>query len=297
MLCADGHVTGPETGGHSEWSGGQRLGSGEPAQSVCSLQRGTAVLPIQAAAATGIGTRARRRTLFDTGSMKRDRWLLCDADDTLWENNVFFEEAIAEFIAYIDHPEFSPAEVREELDRVEIRNIKLHGYGTDNFAHNLVECYELFRERPASSAERRRLVGMTDRIRNSPIRLIPGVTETLDELRERYLLGLVTKGKIEEQLSKLERSGLKDRFDYIRTLPEKDAESYRTVISETGADPGVTWMIGNSPKSDIKPALEAGLGAVLVPNENTWGLEVVTIPKSHPRFRLVERFSDLTSIF
>ena len=229
--------------------------------------------------------------------MERDRWLLCDADDTLWENNIFFEEAIAEFIAYVDHPDLSPAEVRAELDRVEIRNIKLNGYGTDNFARNMVECYEMFRARRASSEERRRLFGMTDRIRNCPIRLIPGVAETLDELRQRYLLGLVTKGKTEEQLSKLERSGLKDRFDYVRTLPEKDVESYRTVISETGADPDVTWMIGNSPKSDINPALEAGLGAVLVPNENTWNLEVVSIPKSYPRFRLVERFGDLTSIF
>ena len=235
--------------------------------------------------------------LFDTGQMMRHRWLLCDADDTLWENNVYFEEAIAEFISYVDHPDLAPAEVRRELDLVEARNIELNGYGTDNFARNLVECYEQFRGRRASGDERSRLIGMTDRIRNSPIRLMPGVRETLEELGRRYRLGLVTKGQFDEQRSKLLRSGLKDRFDYVKTVREKDVECYRAVVRETGADPATTWMIGNSPKSDINPALQAGLGAVLVPSENTWSLEMQSIPQSHDRFRLVRRFTDLTAIF
>ncbi len=237
------------------------------------------------------------RDVSDTGQMKRPRWLLCDADDTLWENNVYFEGAIAEFILYVDHPELPPAEVRRELDRIEARNIKLNGYGTDNFARNLVECYERFRGRGASVDERGRLIGMTDQIRNSPIELIPGVRDTLNELGRRYRLGLVTKGQADEQRSKLLRSGLQDRFDYFKTVPEKDVECYRMVIRETGADPASTWMIGNSPKSDINPALQAGLGAVLVPSENTWSLEMQSIPESHERFRLVQRFSDLTGIF
>lgn len=229
--------------------------------------------------------------------MPKLRWLLFDADDTLWENNVYFEEAIEEFIRYVDHPQLPPAEVRRVLDRVESRNIKVNGYGTDNFVRNLVECYEGFRNRPASAEERCRLAGMADRIRNRPIELIPGVTETLGELCQRHCLGLVTKGQVDEQNAKLRRSGLMDRFDYVTTVPEKDVECYRTVIRETGADPASTWMIGNSPKSDINPALQAGLGAVLVPCENTWSLEMQPIPESHVRFRLVRRFSDLTSIF
>ena len=229
--------------------------------------------------------------------MARDRWLLCDADDTLWENNVYFEEAIAEFVEYVDHPTLSPVQVREELDAVELRNIKLRGYGTDNFARNLVECFEGLKGRSASPLERERLQRMTDRIRNSPMVLIQGVPETLDELRRRYRLGLITKGQVEEQRSKLEQSGLEDRFDYVKFAPEKDSQCYRAVIREIEADAASTWMIGNSPKSDINPALEAGLGAVLIPNENTWTLEVQSVPETHDRFRLLRRFSDLTSIF
>ena len=233
----------------------------------------------------------------DTGSMDRADWLLCDADDTLWENNIFFEEAIREFVEYADHPSMSAAEVRENLDTVEARNIKLHGYGAKNFARNLLECYEGLRGRPPTDDERRRLAGMTDRIVNAPVEPISGVPETLAKLRRRYRLGLVTKGDYAEQRSKLDRSGLARAFEYVANVPEKDAECYRTVVREVGADARRTWMIGNSPKSDINPALEAGLGAVLVRNENTWRLEMQAVPVGHKRFRLVDRFSDLASIF
>lgn len=239
----------------------------------------------------------KRRACRILIQVMRLRWLLFDADDTLWENNVYFEEAIADFIQYVDHPDLSPPEVRQELDRVEARNIKLNGYGTDNFARNLVECFEGFRGRRATVEERGRLIAMTDRIRNGPIELYPGVQDTLSELGRRHRLGLVTKGQVREQRSKLRRSGLVDRFEYVTTVPEKDVECYRMVIRETGADPASTWMIGNSPKSDINPALRAGLGAVLVPCENTWSLEMQPIPEPHGRFRLVRRFSELASMF
>ncbi len=224
-------------------------------------------------------------------------WLLCDADDTLWENNVYFEQAIEEFIDYVDHPVLSPSAVRERLDRVESRNIKLHGYGVKNFARNLKECYETLKERPAREDEISRLRGMVRRIVEGAVEPIPGVLETLRELAGRYRLGLVTKGDYDEQHAKLERSGLQEWFVYVANVPEKDVGCYQSVVGTIEADPSRTWMIGNSPKSDINPALEAGLGAVLVRNDNTWRLEMQDIPEGHERFRSVDRFCDLTSIF
>ena len=224
-------------------------------------------------------------------------WLLLDADDTLWENNIFFEEAIEDFIAFVDHAELGPDAVRQELDCVETRNIKVNGYGAGNFANNLVECYELLRGRSADDAEHERLHALTLRIRNHPIRLFPGVEETLDDLGARHRLGLVSKGDNTEQRSKLERSGLEDRFEFAFIVREKDADCYRSIVREIGADAENAWMIGNSPKSDIVPALEAGLGAVLVPNENTWRLEVRPLPKAHDRFRVVQEFADLAAVF
>lgn len=235
--------------------------------------------------------------MLDTGSVASVPWLICDADDTLWENNVYFEQAISEFIGYLDHPRLSPAAVRRRLDEIESRNIKLRGYGTKNFARNLVECFETLGGRPASEAQRRRIVGMTDRISSGEIELLPGVAKTLAELRRRHRLALLTKGDPEEQRSKLERSGLSGFFKPAATVPEKDVECYRTLVKQIDADPAATWMIGNSPKSDINPALEAGLGAVLVPNASTWSLEVQAVPEFHERFRKVERFADLATLF
>lgn len=224
-------------------------------------------------------------------------WLLFDADDTLWENNIYFEAAIEEFIAYVDHPHLNPTEVRKELDAIEARSIKTHGYGTANFSRNLIACYEQFRGRSCSDGERQRLLGMTERIWHHPIELIPGVQDTLSALTRRHPLGLVTKGAFEEQQAKLARSGLRGYFRYVANVREKDRACYQTVIGEIGCEIERTWMIGNSPKSDINPALEAGLGAVWVPHRSTWSLEIEPVPKSHRRLRVVKRFSDLASMF
>src|SRR3974377_162542 len=84
---------------------------------------------------------------------------------------------------------------------------------------------------------------------------------------------MVTKGNITEQLGKVERSGLRDYFTAIEVVAEKDAAAYRNVVEKYGLISDITWMVGNSPKSDINPALEAGLHAVFVPHLNTWMLE------------------------
>lgn len=238
-----------------------------------------------------------RDALFDTELMTQPLWLLLDADDTLWENNIFFEETIEEFIAFVDHSALSPAEVREALDQVEACNIKKNGYGSENFTNNLIECFENLRGRPATPDERIRLHAMTDRIRKHPIRLMPDVLETLAELGDRHHLALVSKGDRAEQIDKLDRSGLKKCFEHYYVVHEKDAACYRSIVREIGIDADQAWMIGNSPKSDIHPALEAGLGAVFVPHPSTWSLEVRPLPDPSDRFRVVERFRDLASIF
>src|SRR5438128_2991691 len=68
--------------------------------------------------------------------------LLLDADDTLWENNIYFERAIAQFIGFLDHKQHTPDEVREILNQVERGSILTHGYGLISFAHSLVSTFE-----------------------------------------------------------------------------------------------------------------------------------------------------------
>jgi len=199
--------------------------------------------------------------------------LLIDADDTLWENNIYFERAITDFISFLNHHQYTPDEVRHVLYDVERENIRQHGYGMHSFANALAICFEKLSVEPVTPELHESIRSIAYKIAEHPMEFLPDVPETLAELARRHRLFMVTKGNITEQLGKVERSGLRDYFTAIEVVAEKDAAAYRNVVEKYGLIPDITWMIGNSPKSDINPALEAGLHAVFVPHHNTWMLE------------------------
>ncbi len=225
------------------------------------------------------------------------QFLLIDADDTLWENNVYFERAFDEFVDFLDHSRLTPSEVREVLDSIELENTRAHGYGSRSFGRNLCQCFEHLAERHYTPGDLEQVSAIAHRIMDRPIELLAGVRETLAYLTSRHRLMLFTKGHSEEQLLKFERSALGDYFHGVQVVREKDADAYREIVRRRSLPLDETWMIGNSPKSDIRPALEAGLRAVLVPHENTWSLEIADLPKPSPRFHIVERFTDLQRLF
>jgi len=143
----------------------------------------------------------------------------------------------------------------------------------NSFALALVRCFEQLSVEPLTPALHDTIRGFAYAIAEHPMEILPEVPETLADLAQRHHLFLVTKGNITEQTGKFERSGLKAHFTAIEVLAEKDAATYRGVVEKYGLVRDLTWMIGNSPKSDINPALEAGLHAVFVPHHNTWMLE------------------------
>ncbi len=199
--------------------------------------------------------------------------LLIDADDTLWENNIYFERAIAAFISYLDHRVHTPAEVRSHLNTVERATIDAHGYGLQSFRRSLVTCFEQLADGPLSEEKRARIHTFAQSIADQEIELLPGVADTLADLAQRHRILLVTKGNPDEQHDKLRRSGLAPHFAAVEVLPEKHDEAYRSLSSRHGFEAATTWMIGNSPKSDINPALAAGLHAIFIPHDFTWVLE------------------------
>jgi putative hydrolase of the HAD superfamily len=221
--------------------------------------------------------------------------LLIDADDTLWENNIYFERAIANFISFLDHREHTPEAVRLILNEVERESIVTHGYGLHSFTHSLIETFERLSVEPVTPELHERIRSFAHQIADHPIEIIDGVPETLDHLGKQHHLIMMTKGNPTEQSGKVERSGLKDYFAAIEIVAEKDESTYRSAIAKYALDAESTWMVGNSPKSDINPALAAGLHAVFVPHGNTWILEhenLGTAP-ANQRLLVVERFSDL----
>ena len=219
--------------------------------------------------------------------------LIVDADDTLWENNIYFEQAFDRFIEFLSHSTMSPPEVRAVLDEIELANNRVHGYGSRNFARNLCQCYERLVERDIGGDDLNTILALAEQIMSQPVELIEGVRETLEYLALRHDLTLFTKGHPEEQKLKIDRSGLSIYFGHTAIVKEKDAPSYRRLVEERGIDASVAWMIGNSPKSDINPALEAGLNAVYVPHERTWHLEHTELATGPGRLLVVDRFPDL----
>ena len=225
--------------------------------------------------------------------------LLIDADDTLWENNIYFERAIARFISFLNHHEYSPQQVREILNRVEHESILTHGYGLHSFAHSLVETFERLSVEPLTPELHKTIQSFAHTIAEHPIEMLPGVPETLQYLAGRHHLILVTKGALAEQSSKVERSGLKTYFSAVEIVSEKDTATYSSITAKYQLAPDSTWMIGNSPKSDINPALAAGLNAVFIPHDHTWVLEHEELAPAPPSLQLIilDKFPDLRNHF
>ncbi len=201
--------------------------------------------------------------------------LIFDADDTLWDSNIHFLEAQAEFLETLgrvghgDH-----AAIHAALRTHELAIIEEVGYGRRPYVMALHRVVEDIVHPDLHEEVRPVVASIGERLLERHCELLPGVEETLAELAGRHRLLLFTKGQPSEQLRKLERSGLRDFFSRVGVPLEKDVAAYRRLVAQAGLDPAHTVMIGNSPRSDINPAIQAGLrSAVYVPHPHTWELE------------------------
>ncbi|HTW24981.1 MAG TPA: HAD family hydrolase, partial [Candidatus Baltobacteraceae bacterium] len=198
--------------------------------------------------------------------------LLIDADDTLWENNIFFEKTIDDFITQLEHLGYTREYIRHILNETEHRNIRQHGYGVRSFRRSLEDTYLKL----AGNSARREIVKEIERMAKeleaTPPHIMDGVPETLAYLAKHHRLILLTKGEPAEQAAKVERSGLQSYFDAIEIVIEKESSTYGRMIDQFKIVKSHGWMVGNSPRSDINPALQSGLNAVFIPHSATWEL-------------------------
>ena len=185
------------------------------------------------------------------------------------------------------------------LNDVERECILTHGYGLHSFAHALVRTFERLSVEPITPELHAQIHGFAHTIADHTIETLPEVPETLQYLSERHRLILMTKGAFVEQTGKVERSGLKNYFAAVEVVAEKDPPTYARVVEKYELSLNTTWMVGNSPKSDINPALAAGLHAVFVPHGSTWILEHEEVDAASPpqRLLIVGRFAELREHF
>jgi putative hydrolase of the HAD superfamily len=224
--------------------------------------------------------------------------LLIDADDTLWENNVHFELAADGFLELIAERGGSRPEAATLLSEIERQNIPVHGYGTRGFTVSMMETLEEVTGRKASPEDRERILGLVHRVRNMPIEYLPGVEDTLARLKENHRLILFTKGDQQEQQDKVDRSGVVAYFHHVEITGEKKPQDYLRLVERYCLECESSWMVGNSPRSDVNPALEVGLGAVYIPHPRTWMLEHEELsPREGARLKILTRFAELVDHF
>lgn len=223
--------------------------------------------------------------------------LLFDGDDTLWENNAHFERAIAAFEVLVTGDRWSPELIRAELDRIEEADFARGGVGASNFGRHLRQAAAAISDPSHLDDVLASIDEIVSSMQTTEVELLPGVEQTLSRLSTRHRLGLVTRGDTTEQWKKIDSSGLRSLFKWVAVVANKSARTYQTLIDRWSLDPASSWMIGNSPRSDVIPARLAGLRAVYVPNRCTWHLELVDLEESDPGILTVSTFADLADLF
>jgi putative hydrolase of the HAD superfamily len=218
--------------------------------------------------------------------------LIClDADDTLWHNMRFFEEAEAAFAAML--APFADAGVaRDTLAATEIRNLQHYGYGAKSFTLSMIEtALELGGEALPASAVRD-ILAAGRRLLAHPVELLDGVEDTLERLAGQARLVLVTKGDLLHQEAKLAASGLGERFHGVEIVSEKTPDTFHRLFARHGVQPERAVMAGDSMRSDVLPALAAGAWAAFIPQPGGWAHEAADTP-DHVRFRQLASLAEL----
>lgn len=215
-----------------------------------------------------------------------------DADDTLWHNETIFRLTHDRFVGLLaDHADRTALESR--LAETEKRNLQLYGYGVKGFTLSMIETAMEMTGGEAPASVVREILAAGREMLAHPVETLPGVEEALAILSESYRLVLITKGDLMDQERKLAASGLGDLFAAVEIVSEKDRHTYERVFGRhgTGADEAV--MVGNSMRSDVLPALQAGAWAVHIPYSITWAHEVAQAPRDHDRYGELDSITDL----
>ena len=218
-----------------------------------------------------------------------------DADDTLWQNEQFYrltERRLTELLAA--HAE--PGDISRRLLEAEKRNLAFYGFGIKGFTLSMIETAIEVTEGRVPAAVIQEILASGRELLRHPVETLPHVRETLEQLAGKYRIILITKGDLFDQERKLAQSGLGELFDAVEIVSDKNASTYQRVFSRHGDGPGRSMMVGNSLKSDVVPAIEAGSWGVYVPHDLTWSLEHVDEPAESPRFRRLAHLGELVGL-
>lgn len=218
-----------------------------------------------------------------------------DADDTLWQNQSFYnltEEKFARLLAdYAD-----PRALGDRLLEVERRSLRLYGFGIKGFILSMVETALEVTEERVPGHVIAQILEIGREMLAHPVEILPDVVESIASLKGRFKLVMITKGDLFDQERKIASSGLADEFDAIEIVSDKTEETYRRIFKRHGSGPDEAMMIGNSLKSDVVPALKSGAWGIYLPHDLNWAFEHEDEPVTQPRYRRITRLGELAAL-
>ena len=215
-----------------------------------------------------------------------------DADDTLWQNEQFFRFTEARFKELLG--DYADAEdTGAQLLETERRNLQRYGFGIKGFTLSMIEtAIEVTEGRVPAEVVGKILEAGRDMLAH-PVETLPHARETLEALAGNYRIVLITKGDLFDQERKLAQSGLGELFDAVEIVSDKSAATYERIFARHADGAMRAMMVGNSLKSDVVPAIEAGSWGVYVPHDLTWSYEHAEAPTGAPRYREIKDLGEL----
>jgi putative hydrolase of the HAD superfamily len=219
-----------------------------------------------------------------------------DADDTLWVNETYFREAEEAFVKLLSEYE-TPNKIDQELFKVEMKNLKLYGYGVKAFILSMVEAALDLSNNTISYQSIEKILNIGKDMIDKPVELLDGVEDVLKTISKKYRLILATKGDLLDQERKLEKSGLTKYFHHIEVLSDKKEENYSKLLNHLDINPSEFLMVGNSLKSDILPLVNIKANAIHVPFHTTWAHEEVSEKETNGKaYKTIGHISEVIKV-
>lgn len=219
-----------------------------------------------------------------------------DADDTLWENELYYHKTEKEFASILSDY-LNEDELKKELLNTETNNVKLFGFGSKGFTISMIETALRVTNNTITADKIFKILNLGKSLLNSPVNLFEGTENVFKKLQKKFKLVVATKGDLFDQERKLKASNLESYFHHIEIMSDKNESSYKKLLNHLDIKPGEFLMIGNALKSDIIPVLKIGGSAIYIPYHLTWEFEKREVEDfDKTNFLQIEKITDLLDL-
>ena len=215
--------------------------------------------------------------------MKNIKIIAFDADDTLWHNEPYFDEAQERF-CHLFQDFASSQEILGLILNHQVKNLPLYGFGIKAFTLSMIEAALKLTNHQISGKGIEQIMTIGKDLLQKPVELLPEVEQVLKELKGKYKLVVATKGDLKDQHRKLHDSGIGHYFHHIEVLSDKTELDYQKMLGRLDCQAEDFLMIGNSLKSDVLPILNLGGHAIHIPYKTTWEYEKIDFEINHLNF-------------